>query len=568
MKTTIFFIIQVLYIFSVYSQINLEWNINDNKKIDVNALPLTIKLIGFKNGDTISFIDTNSTTVKIQHENLQQQAIIIKNEKDSYSIEYDSVTYSFNVSKDEGKIHYNFGTKTNTLILGFKKENTNKGKQGGSKNEIIKLPDIDCRYGDSKKNIEKYEDKIGRGNKLLVIDASPFVSAQSGIYHPSKKGKKGLSECNYLSYGDFVKVYIENLNPYLHDVKVATASIDIGIKPVESDVQSSSLQSGEVGFQPSDSLVILLNYSNATKYLLEFIKCVKTNGNPSSDVLESNKDTIRKALNSANIKPDVNIQEIYTGLADSLKVKYESEYELGKQFSSVFNEFESLSYTLESTLLPIRVKSYDKLSITITLRDIKSKSIVQEQEYEFLIRGGWNIDQSFGIVGHQLTDKIYTLSDSMGIDPIYYTLPNGFVTDSISSYTSTVFRKIDELESPSAAFGLSTLTNIYYRVTPGINVGFGLGVSADFYPNTNVRYLTGGTLIFKDDRNKISLNIGCAWGQYKDIGTGHKNGAILKGANTIPNMIDKYGSSLYIGISYQNQIFKLNNIQAEKKEVN
>ena len=147
-------------------------------------------------------------------------------------------------------------------------------------------------------------------------------------------------------------------------------------------------------------------------------------------------------------------------------------------------------------------------------------------------------------------------------------ITKGFVTDSITSYTPTVFRKIVEEKSPYAAFGLSTLTNIYYRVTPGFNFGIGLGVSADFYPNTNVRFLTGGTMIFKDGRNKISLNIGCAWGQSKDFGTGQDNGTIIKGANSIPNMIDEYGNSLYIGISYQNQIFKFDNSQKEKKEVN
>lgn len=548
----------VFLIFSVQAQDNCNfiWNTNQVESTSkIGNLPYTICLEGFVVDDTINFIE----------------------ETGKQPIKFTSTVQSIQLVSDNGIIKIKVGNNTYNLALdpnsgsifkGDKKLTLNftplPNQNNASQNSIITLPDIDCRYGDGKNINEKYKHKIGKGNKLLVIDASSDVSAQSGIY---KRCKEGLSKCNYLSYRDFVKVYIENLNPYLYDVKVATASTDIGIKPVESDDKGSSLHAAGVDSQPSDPLKMLLNYSNATKYLLRFIECVKTNSKPSSDVLESNKDIIRNALSSAKITPDKNIEEFYTAL-DTLKQKYKSDYELAKQFSSVYNEFESLSYTIESTLLPIRVKSYDKLSITITLRDLKSKNIVQEQEYEFLIRGGWNIDQSFGIVGHQLTDKIYTLSDSIGLDSIFYTLPNGFETDSISAYTRTVFRKINEESRPGAAFGLSTLTNIYYRLTPGLNIGVGLGVSADIYPNTNVRYLTGGTLIFKDDRNKISLNFGYAWGQYKDFGTGQKDGTILKGANTIPNMIDKYGSSLYIGISYQNQIFNFNNIQKEKKEVN
>lgn len=558
MKTIIIFIIQVLLISSVYSQ-ELTWNINEDKTINVDSLPVKIMLNGFEGDTSISFFSENTglkTTINVSDSSI----IEIQTGPEKY-VKYDTSPYKLFIAAGQGAIFC--GEKK--LTLNFDKTKTNiETKSALPQNKLIKLPVIDCRYGDGESIKEKYKNKIGKGNKLLVIDASPFVSAQSGIYHESKEG---LSKCSFLSYRDFVKVYIENLNPYLYDVKVATAETDIGTKPIENDsVIKASLETAEVG-NGSDSLIMLLNYSKATKYLLEFIECVKTNPNPSSDVLESHKDVIRNTLINSDITPDKNIQKIYNGLTDTLQQKYKAEYELAKQFSSVYNEFESLSYTIESTLLPIRVKSYDKLSITITLKDKKSKNIVQEQEYEFLIRGGWNIDQSFGIVAHGLTDKIYSLNDSMGLDPIYFVLPNGFKTDSITAYTPALFRKIIEEEKPPAAFGLSTLTNIYYRLTPWLNFGPGLGVSADIYPNTNVRYLTGGTLLFKDGRNKISLNIGCAWGQYKDFGHGQKDGIELKGENTIPNMIDKYGSSLYIGVSYQNQIFNFDNTQKENKEI-
>src|SRR5690606_39226021 len=137
----------------------------------------------------------------------------------------------------------------------------------------------------------------------------------------------------------------------------------------------------------------------------------------------------------------------------------------------------------------------------------------------------------------------------------------------ISALSPTVFKRILDRESPLPALGISTLTNIYYRLLPTVNLGAGLGINADFYPTTNVRYLTGLSCIFKDTKNRIGLNLGWAWGKYQDLSKGQKPGDIIKGFNTIPNIIDYYGGSFYIGLSYQSHIFSFDNTQKEKQNI-
>ena len=375
MKTLFFCLVQILVFSSMYSQKAFEWNVkNDTTLVFIKDTKIT--LIGANKSDSLGY----NNTLRLVLESEQSFSIV---KSDNILLIYDSILpIELGIVSSETKISYlqknTANTSPNQLTIKLQNSDKSGNTKDNQNTQTLSLPDIECRYGEANSDLVKYSEYIEGGNKILIIDASPFVSAKSGIY---RKSNKGISKCNYLTYGDFVKVYIENLNPYLYDVKVSSASKDIGaqVKKTNTD-NSGTLESGESVPEYSK----LENYSKATNYLLKFIECVKTNRNPISDVLENHKSTIRHTLKSAGISPDQNIQELYNKLQDTLKENYKSEYELAKKFASVYKEFENLSYTIESTVLPIRIKSYDKLSITISLRDKDNNNIINEQEYEFL----------------------------------------------------------------------------------------------------------------------------------------------------------------------------------------
>lgn len=461
----------------------------------------------------------------------------------------------------------------------YEKKSSKEKKQ--AKKEIKKLEKAkDQKIKDQQESLNNYYcSKMNNCNAILILDGASFVSGQSKLYRKKSNGNCSVDNCLFgcrqtLKVGDYLKVYIENFNAELYDIEFISDQMDYKYGqnyPFLTELPSENGVEAEAANNENDSLKIniIKKYSVTSYKLRQFLTLMRNNKSPDSKLLNENKIKIYyNVIDSLKLDPNIDIDSLYKLLSPEEQKKPENKLYLSnaRQFGVTFYEVMNLSYTFEITGLPIQIKSYDQLSLTIRLKDKKSGKLIREQEYIYLIRGGLKIDQSFGIALHNVKDTNFTLKDSTRKDITYAMLSNGvIIEDSIASIKDVATRLIEKGDTTNYKnIGLTTLTHFYYRFTGAVTVGPEIGVSVDFYPTTNIRYLLGLGLLLMDGRNRICLDAGYAFGKYLDLGSGNKFGNTIDGTNTSPSTVEKFGRSWYFGISYNIPISKVNTQKEER----
>jgi len=405
---------------------------------------------------------------------------------------------------------------------------------------------------------------IEKRNAIIALDCSRFpLTAQSAVWRKKKNGDL----TRHLWVGDYVKIYLVNFNPYLYSAEISDTQLDVvyGVNTEvfnnseeKKDSPLSAASSAKDSILETESKEKLIKYALAVESMELFIDKVKNNVHPNSALLEENKDTILNNLAKAGLRAGENIEALYQKIPADERPDYEKEKVLALRFGATRAALMSLTYTLEYSLAPIQIRSYDKFSFVLTINQNGKK--IAEHEYTYLIHGGVKVDQSFGVAFHGIFDQEFGLKSFAGFDTVLARYPNGelikvkladgSMKDSISSITQVIKKEIIEAESPSkVSIGLSTLTHLYYRLG-GFNIGPEIGVSVDLYPKQNIRYLVGAGLMFLDGRHRISFDAGCAFGKYDAFGNGQRFGTVLTGADAQPTLVKKTGSLLYLGISW------------------
>ena len=181
------------------------------------------------------------------------------------------------------------------------------------------------------------------------------------------------------------------------------------------------------------------------------------------------------------------------------------------------------------------------MTFTVTIKDKVGGKLIKKQDYSFFIKGGLKVDQSFGITLHGITDDEYALKTINGLDTIYAAYPK---LDSITSINRVVKKQIIGDDSPSKyAIGLTTLTHLYYRLGC-VSIGPEIGLTVDVFPQQRIRYMFGGSIMFRDGRHRISLDAGYLFGKYSALSNTQKVNDILDGADAMPNLIQKNTEAL------------------------
>jgi len=470
----------------------------------------------------------------------------------------------------------------------------NKIKTEKIKTEINILSEVDAITSFTNYT---YDDcsQMGKANSLLLLDCSPFFSSGSQLFKNDDSGK--CKNKKSLNVGEYLKIYLYNFNRYRYNVEINNKFIDVAYGESSFFTNFDNAQEAEENEDAEDKPIQpvaasktqieedkkkeiiqkIVQMAKAKSQLDEFITKVKNSTVPDSKQLDIKKAKINENMIALGLLPiDDNISEKFKSLNEKDQNKYKSDFEKANKLQMSYNEFQLLSYTIQATILPIQIKSYDKFSLSVVLKDAKSGNEINSQDYIYLIRGGIKIDQSFGINLHEIKDKQFSLRPFMANDTVFAQKPNGerlqvnlgngITKDSIASIKPEVRNEILAADTTNfQTIGLTTLTHFYYRVSGCIGIGPEVGISADIYPKTESRYLLGAGLLFMDGRYRISLDVGYAFGRYKDFSAGQEIGTVLKGQGVTPALIDKFASKLYFGISYNVPINAGNNSIQEAK---
>jgi len=564
-------------VFSQSNKLDYLWDPVKETKITItdSQLEFTVKILDTLtiHADTSIIIDTD-------------RFVKFKIKFDSSQVEItfnDTIIKEVPIFKSENVRSFNISTKKldTKLTIQLSDSLINALKASSNPNFDV-LNGVKLFSDDSLKKVQQetlndyYCNKMNNCNAILVLDGASFVSAQSKLYRKNSNGKCSRDKClvgcrQTLKVGDYLKVYIENFNAELYDIEFISDQLDFKYGKnytFSTEIPASDTTITKSFIEGNSPITELRKYANAANKLKQFLALMRNNKFPDSKLLNENKQQIyNNVIGSLHLDPNIDIDSLYKLLSpeeDSPDNKLLLSN--ARQFGVTFYEVMNLSYTYEITGLPIQVKSYDQLSLTIKLKDKKSGNVIRDQEYIYLIRGGLKIDQSFGIALHNVKDTHFSLQEGMRKDTTFAMKSNGEIfKDSIASIKDVPNQKIEKGDTTNYRnIGLTTLTHLYYRCTGTFAFGPEIGATVDFYPSTNIRYLLGLGMLFMDGRNRISLDAGFAFGKYNDLSKGNTFGSFIDGSNTTPATVEKFGRSLYFGISYNIPLSK-DNTQVEKR---
>lgn len=428
------------------------------------------------------------------------------------------------------------------------------------------------RYTDSRALFPSLEPAVlDKRNAIIAIDCSPDISSRTKIV---RKNHQGVFKdaVNYLRVDDMAKIYLVNFNPYLYDVQIDDVFVDdtyasklntIDFPAPETDTTEEKETPGAAATQEQkriENLTKLKNYEKAVAQLEHFIDWAKKSKHPNSHLLDENKRAIKAQLYPYGLTPEEDMEALFKDLpkTDQEDTTIKQIYTNASKFAQTLATLDLLSYTIEASLLPIQIKSYDRFEFKVLLKEKNTGRKVKEQTYSFKIRGGIKVDQTYGIVVHGIRSNEYALQTTSIRDTTFAVLPNGVVNnDSIVSIRDVPKRRIVADESPSKwSIGLSTLTHIYYRAG-FVNIGPEIGFALDLGQKQSVRYLAGVGLLFGDGRHRVSVDFGGAYGSFETLSSTQKLGDLIDGTTDAqPKLVTKWRTSLYLGISYNIPLVK------------
>ncbi len=413
-------------------------------------------------------------------------------------------------------------------------------------------------------------------NVLIVLDASTGQSARSRLYRKNACGKCQIENWkrNGIKVGDYVKIYLENFNPYLYNVSFEDQQIDASFGdnfPIQKDTAKNKNNGTNAGIPDAASggtsdiagmaqaaLARIRQYAEAVRQLDNFVELAKTDRTPSSYWLSIQQFRIITNLSALGLNGE-GLDTLTNALSAAQKESIAVEYRKAKQFVISKATAQMLTYDWELTMLPIKIRSFDKFEFTVKIKEKSNGNVIATRLYEHLIKGGLKVDQSFGIAVHGIRDQEFGLRSFTGQDSTFVKTTTW--KDSLVSIKDAPKREIIEEGSPSSlAFGATTLTHLYLRTSIGnkIRVGIGpeVGVCVDIYPKVATRYLLGGGIQLYDGRHRISLDVGYALGTYQGFGNGQGFKTVLSGQDAQPALVERHGRSLYFGISYNTPLLR------------
>lgn len=424
--------------------------------------------------------------------------------------------------------------------------------------------------------------QLDNNNKIILIDCSLGPKSKSNIYSLKNKCKSEDGAINHLvkikkikrlKRKNYVKLFLYNLNPYLHKVGVEINHKDYEFGKGALMDQVSKDNNGQLTKNTNDPTPqinleeILQHYISTADSLQYFIDRVKTDPTPSSLLLEKNKEKIQSNYSLSNL---YTVEELIKFAKDNTLFIEDADIKKIKNIPILIAEIKTLTYTMNITLLPIQIQSYDELTIELTLKDQNNALIGKPHTYIYPISGGIGINQSYGFAGHGLQDESYTLKDHLFQDTTFATYQNGEIIqtltqnglarDSIQSISPVNRKEIirDEHET-KITMTVSTITHIYFRMGE-FSIGPHLGLATDIFQDLNLRYMTGLSLLYSDGRNRLSLNAGYLMGKRKVLSNTLSLGDFIDSSISSVPMFDAQASTLYVGISYN---IPLNQKQSE-----
>jgi len=407
-------------------------------------------------------------------------------------------------------------------------------------------------------------------NATLFINCSPYPKSFSYLER-NRIGKIPKNAKN-LHFGDYLKIYLYNLNPYQYNVEINDVQQDFKLdRPNNLEVFKQEEANKMNGVNelnqfvpesnPVDEKDLILRYAEGSNLLSFFIQKTKTNLNPDEESLKAEKDELDRILFEQGLRYNQNLEDLWKSIDSVTQVEITPKFELAKKYDELYLEFKSLSYRFLSSLLPIQIKSYDQLTITVKLSKKGDNQTVSKREYTYRIIGGIKVDQSFGIGLNGLYNDQHYLKEVMVKDTTFANL-NGIVIltqdstnfgqDSITAIEDVTKKEILEnsnRDSSQFSIGLTTLTHFYYRLGL-VNIGPQIGISVDIFPEQNVRYLFGGSIMLNDGRHRVSLDAGWSFGKVKKLHPAYEVGDLITQSNSNYPEITVTRKSWYFGISY------------------
>lgn len=405
-----------------------------------------------------------------------------------------------------------------------------------------------------------------KANAWIILDANSPVASRSKIFRRGWRCDT-IKQARYLRHRDFVDIALLNFNPYKYTILLDAEQVDVTYgtnspfnPPSDTSKKSTAEETSGIVSDNKDftPLQLILKYAIAVDQIQGFINQVKDEPNPDGQLLEAQKKKLLENIEQEGLNNMPDISSLFAQLSDEDKKTYKEQYDKALQFGMKRSEVYALSYAVRLNKLPIRIRSFDKLVFKVTIKD-KSGNLVEAQEYECLIIGGWQVNQSFGVAVNGLYDAKLGLqpvpsrdTSFAEINGIRIKVPDqsGNLVDSITSIQDVTKQKIfDESDKTQLSLGATTLTHLYYRLG-GWSIGPELGLSVDFFPQTQTRYLVGGALMFMDGRFRVSLDAGYAFGKVSVLSNSQKIGQVLPPGTTSPLMVDKTWARPYVGLSW------------------
>ncbi|MEM9886611.1 MAG: hypothetical protein AAF849_12025 [Bacteroidota bacterium] len=542
--------------------------------------------------ESLVYLDTDNKKVLMTADELYMNS-------QQEDFEFNTKEYAkFLLNKPKYPYRFTLNSKTDSCSIVLGDPNNSASKAEGANMELLAL-DLNILRNVEYNNIHynafvPKASNMKKRNSIVVIDCSMPMSGQSSIYRlkedrvkqekPKKKKlkekklkEKKLKEVRYLKYGEHVKFYLYNFNPYLYNVVIDDKQSDVNYKIDSSFINrlpekkerakamGGSREETANNDTETNPLEKIQAYAIATKQLENFITSVKDSKFPDANLLTQNKITITQNLEDKGLSSSQEVEILYNELAENIKSdeNIKKIYKVAQSFSAQYAEMQSLSYTLEAFILPVQIKSFDQVIFEITIEDKEGKEVAS-RDYIYQIIGGIKVDQTFGFVVHGIHDEEYALKPVTIKDTMITALSNGGMDTTINDVNK---RQIIEDESPSkVSIGLSTMTHFYYR-TGFVNIGPEIGFAFDIGETQRIRYLLGLGCMFQDGRHRVSLNGGFSYGQFQKLSANQFVGDLLDGnAVSVPNLVNKGKLSWYFGISYnvpintnKTQITKLKN---------
>jgi hypothetical protein len=407
--------------------------------------------------------------------------------------------------------------------------NSKSSKAIKNKKDIYLLYDVknnDLSYRERNRNIFKMRPKIDQNIYIKINNYKP--------YQDSILVKYNFYDRN-LEYGDRI---ISFLNGQINLTKEEGEKTDTTKKDnngatatSRQKISSEIIQSFKeemMRFYLSKKEEITNDKINVLEeYIYHIQRKIKENFAIESAAPEDVLNLVSKKIDDDNTLP--NKEDLKTTLR------------AGVDYYKRILEYNVLSYP------PIQVKNFDVTELKFEIYRNQKLVNNQDNSYNYLNKGGFKIDFSLGLMGHWLSNHIYSTVSVQQMDTVYRVV-DSMRTNEIEKVNATMKSKIIRDDGGDFAINIGVLSHFYFRTGRRVNASLSTGISLG--ENSKVRYLVGGSALFGSEQRLI-ITGGCAIGQVKRLKSIFTEGQLLE-ATTTPPALDKevWKGAWFVGLSF------------------